>query len=238
MHEANKLSIATAARDKKADQDENTAYRMKRVADNILIESYLNRLIAQQFTRQYPDGFPTDEMVVEYFEKNRDRFVIEERVHVWQIFLQANNTATDSELVSRAESIIRDIKSGKMDFASAAIRYSEHGASSTNGGYMGLVKMSELLPGIREPLMALPEEGLSGPIQTENGVHILKHGGVIPKQVVELEQVRPQIGDLLRQQAVAQLRQAIYVQASEVYPVETDDSKIEEWRLRLRTNTE
>ncbi len=37
-------------------------------------------------------------------------------------------------------------------------------------------------------------------------------------------------------QLKAQIREAVFKQASITYPIDLDDKKIEEWRLKLRTN--
>jgi hypothetical protein len=58
----------------------------------------------------------------------------------------------------------------------------------------------------------------------------------VPAQPVAYDQIDTQIRELLVRQARAQLRQAVYDQARKTYPVEVKDAKVEEWRLRLRTN--
>jgi parvulin-like peptidyl-prolyl isomerase len=101
---------------------------------------------------------------------------------------------------------------------------------------MGLVKISDLKPEVRDPLLALAEGRISNPITGEDGVHILKRGARVPSQQMAFEDIKEQIRELLINQAQAQLRKAIYDQARQTYPVSLADSKIEEWRLRLRTN--
>jgi parvulin-like peptidyl-prolyl isomerase len=103
---------------------------------------------------------------------------------------------------------------------------------------MGLVRVSDLKEAIRKPLMALAQDKLSGVIRTEAGVHILRRGAVVPEQPVTFEEVKDEIRQLLQRQAQAQLRQAIYEQARKTYPVDLADARVEEWRLRLRTNVQ
>ncbi len=52
-----------------------------------------------------------------------------------------------------------------------------------------------------------------------------------------LDEVREQVRELLRNQAVSRLREAIFAKAEETYPVDVPDNRVEEWRLRLRTDT-
>jgi parvulin-like peptidyl-prolyl isomerase len=235
QQEADSRSVISAAIANKLDRDGNTVFLMQRGAENILRESYVNRLIAAKI----PNDFPTEQQVKEYYEKNKGKFVIGKRMHVWQIFLPIEKDMDKkgkAKLKQQAESIIKDINKGKTDFATAASKYSKHEASRNNGGYMGLIKLSDLIPGVEKPLMGLKEGKLSKPIETEAGIHILKRGTLVEEQQIELAQVDVQIRQLLRKQAVAQLRKAIFEQARKTYPIDLKDNRIEELRLRLRTN--
>jgi parvulin-like peptidyl-prolyl isomerase len=235
QQEADSRSVISAAIANKLDRDGNTVFLMQRGAENILRESYLNRLIMAKI----PNDFPTEQQVKEYYEKNKDKFVIGKRMHVWQIFLPIEkdmDNKAKTKLKQQAGTIINDINKGKIDFASAAAKHSNHEASRNNGGYMGLIKLADLIPGVEKPLMGLKEGKLSKPIETEAGIHILKRGTLVEEQQIELAQVEVQIRQLLRKQAVAQLRMAIFEQAKKSYPIDLKDNRTEEWRLRLRTN--
>ena len=235
MQEQGNLSVLEAARVNKVDQDQNAVFLMQRAADSVLRESYIGKLLAEKF----PADFPNDDQIKEFYDKNKDKFVLGERVHVWQIFLKTDehmDKAAIAVLEKNAADILARIKQGKLDFTSAAFQYSEHHPSKENGGDMGLIKVSDLKPEIATPLMALKEGELSPPLRSDTGIHILKRGTVIPQQDVSLEQVRGQLIEALKTQARAQFRKAIYEQAGKSYPIDISEKKIEEWRLRLRTN--
>jgi parvulin-like peptidyl-prolyl isomerase len=234
-NEAASKSVLAAARANKVDQNEKNLFIARRGAENIIREIYLKQLIASKI----PPDFPTEEQIQTYYEQNKDKFVLEERVHVWQIFIPFKEPSDikEAELVKKqAESIINDLNKNTISFAAAAEKYSNPPAGKYNGGYMGLVKISELKPGIKEPLMALAVDKVSAPIKTEEGIHILKRGSIVPKQDLRYEEVQEQIRKLLVTQLENQLRQAIFKQASETYPIDINDKIIEEWRLKLRTN--
>ena len=230
--QANNASVLTAARANKVDQDANTAFLMKRSSENILRETYLNKLI----TSKMPADFPSEEQSREYFDKNKEKFVVPERVHVWQVFLQVAADMDDSEVAAlkkKADAISKDIRTGKVSFADAAKEHSAHEQSKVSGGYMGLLKVTELKPEIGKPLLDLPEDRTSAPIRTETGFHVVKRGPKVPALDVEFEQVSAQIKNLLRKQVATQLRQAVFEQASKTYPVNISDSEIENWRSQL-----
>ncbi len=233
--EADNVSVLIAARSNKVDQSEKTLILAQRGVDNIVRELYLNQLL----TSKIPADFPTDKQVQEYYDKNKDNFVIEERVHTWQIFLpiKKDMSVKDIELLKKkAESITNNLKKKKTDFVSAANKHSKHEASRLSGGYMGLIKISEFKPEIKAAIKTLKQGDISKPIKTDDGIHILKRGAIVPKQDITLEQVKPKITELMLKQLRIQIRQAVFKQASITYPVDLNDKKMEEWRLKLRTN--
>ena len=235
--QANRASVLAAARANKVDEDKNTVFLMQHSAENVLHETYLNKLTASKI----PADFPSEAQAREYFDKNRETFTLPERVHVWQVFLQVTEDMDEAQLATlqqEAQTIAQDIRSGKLSFAEAAKKYSDHVQSKVNGGYMGLINVTELKPEIGEILLALPADRTSAPIKADTGFHIVKRGARVPTLEVEFAQVNAQIKNLLRQQAATQLRQAAYERAGKTYPIELQDEKIEEWRLQLNLSPE
>jgi parvulin-like peptidyl-prolyl isomerase len=163
-------------------------------------------------------------------------------VQVWQIFLpfkDASDVKETEKVKKQAESIITDLNKNTINFAAAAEKYSRPSGgryAKYNGGYMGLIKISELKPEIIDPLMKLAPDKISSPIKTGEGIHIFKRGNIIPKQELGYEEVKNQIRKLLTTQFDNQLKQAIFKQAGETYPVDVNDKIIEEWYLKLRTD--
>lgn len=233
--EAGKKSVLAAASANKIDQDEQNLFLAKRGAENVLREIYVGKLISNKI----PDDFPTDEQIRTYYEKNRDKFVLGKRVYIWQIFLPYTEGMSEKDremLKKKAAEIKKNIEDKKLDFATAAQQYSGHQTSRYKGGYMGLVNVSDLKPEVKEPVLALKPGVTSEPLVEEDGVHLVKRGEIIEEQTYTLGQVKEEIRKLLNSELRKQLRQAIYNQARETYPVDINDKKIEEWLLKLRTN--
>ena len=110
--EASNESVLIAARANKIESNEKTLVLAQRSVDNIVRELYLNQLLASKM----PADFPSDEQVQEYYDKNKEKFVIEERVHAWQIFLPVGEDMSkkDIELLKKkAESITIDLQKKK-----------------------------------------------------------------------------------------------------------------------------
>lgn len=233
--EASNASVLTAARVNKIETSDKVQILAQRSVDNIVREVYLNQLVASKI----PADYPNDEQLQEHYEQNKDKFVIEERIHIWQIFLPINKDMSKKEielLKKNAESIRNDLKKKKIDFPSAASKYSKHDASRLSGGYMGMIKVSDLRPEFKVLISTLKQGNVSKAVKTDEGIHLIKLGAIVPRQDITLEQARPRIKESMLQQLKIQIRQAVFKQASITYPVDLDDKKMEEWRLKLRTN--
>jgi parvulin-like peptidyl-prolyl isomerase len=227
-------SLLLAARSNKLDQNENVQFLMGRAADNILRESYINLLTQEKLTSQRP----TEQQLVDYYDQNTEKFVLPERVQLWQIFFPISeemNESSIAELTAKAEQVSADVKGGKISFTQAALDYSEHPASRDNGGNMGLINVSDILPDIKESVLGTEENEVTKPLLTDTGIHIIRRGPLIASQDISYEQIKGQLGESVNKQLNAQFRQAIFEQALKTYPVPTDEKKLEEWRIRLRT---
>ena len=232
-NEAAGKSVYAAAQANKIDKNERNQLIAQRGTENILREIYIRQITASKI----PRDFPSEEQIKSYYEKNKDKFVLGDRLPVWQIFLPVPKETPQKEielLKKQAEAIASDLTKGNIDFATAAIRYSGHKESKFNGGFMGIVQVIDIKPEILKELMALGLDEVSNPVTTEEGIHIMKRGPMIAKQELKLDDVRNQIKKALINQANNELRQAIFRQAAATYPVDIDDKRIEEWRLKMR----
>lgn len=228
-------SVLSAARANKLEEDPFIRLLMQKSAENTLREIYINRLI----NKELPANFPNEEQSKTFYDNNQDKFTLEERVHVWQIFLPFGkdvDAKTKEGIKKQAADLKKRIDSQKLSFSSAATEFSQHIPSRHAGGYMGLIKLSDIKPEIRETVLKLKEGQLSSPVLTEDGYHLIKRGNKIDATVLPYDQVKARINQSLRKEAGNRLRRAIFEQANKTYGQDLDSKRIEEWRLKLRTN--
>ncbi len=207
-------------------------YLIRRQAEQLLINHYL-----RQQLKNRGENYPGADQVRAYYDNNKENFVLEERVHISQIFLPLESGSSDKDaagLEKKARRIVKDISKGKMSFADAATKYSGHDASRMNGGYMGLVKMSVLLPEMKETIKTLKVGQVSQPVRAEDGFHILKLGGRVAEQPVSFDQVKESIRQLLIKEKLVAMRQQIVDKALKKYPpVKLSEKEVEKMRKKL-----
>ncbi len=228
-------SVLAAARANNLDQDPLTELLMRNSADSTLREIYIKRLI----NKELPADFPSEEQARTFYDNNQARFTLEERIHLWQIFLPFDkpaDTKAEEAVKQQAQDLKKKIDAGKLEFATAAAEYSRHIPSRHAGGYMGLIKLSDIKPEISESVLGLKAGQLSAPIRTDEGYHLIIPGNRVGATVMPFEEVRARINQALRDEAEKRLRRAIFDQAGKTYQQAPDAKRIEEWRLKLRTN--
>lgn len=115
----------------------------------------------------------------------------------------------------------RQIEGGSRRFEDVARQFSEDG-SAPSGGELGWAGPGQFVPEFEEAMNALPINGISAPVQSRFGVHLIQ---VLERReaAVELKQVREQARSALREQKfedaynewVRDLRAKAYVELRE-----------------------
>jgi len=227
-------AVLAAAYANGADRNEAIATLMERAGQRVLVETYLNQVVNSNLD----PAFPSPEQVREAYDKNPDAFRVPQRVHLWQIYVPL---ASDADEATRkrawalAESVAADLRAGKATFEAMAKKHSAHQPSRLNDGYMGLINVSELLPPVAEAALALEIGGISKPIATETGLHILKRGPIVEADQLAFEAVAEEVRERLRREAMAKVRQAALEKIAEEYPVAAPAAEdAARWRRALQ----
>ena len=111
-----------------------------------------------------------------FYQKNLNQYRLEESYRPAHIFFLVPREATPEqvrEIRRRSQRVLERIHEGES-FAKMAKDYSEDPSSSKEGGDLGYFKKGELLPGLEKEAMRLRVGEVSGIVQTELGLHILK----------------------------------------------------------------
>ena len=225
-------SVMAAAYANGADQMATIGVLMARAAQRVLAEAYLNQVVRVNLD---PD-FPSDTQVREAYDNNQDKFHTPERLHLWQIFIPLAAGAPDAELQAAsklADQLVADLRGGKADFATLAKAHSAHEASRLNDGYMGLVKVDDLLPVIADATVALDVDSISQPLATESGLHIIRRGPTVAGELIDFSKVTQNVRKRMKDEAAARVRQAAVDKIGAQYPLSAPVADVEAWRETL-----
>lgn len=230
-------SVLAAAYANGAEDSAAMRMLMERAGQRVLAETYLSQVVR---TNLDPD-FPTPEQVREAYDKNPDLFRVPERMHLWQIFVPLPAAADDAATKAAwqlAERLSSELRAGKTDFAAAAKAHSAHEPSRVNDGYMGLLKVADLLPPIAEAAGKLEVGAVSEPIASEAGLHLLKRGPTVAGELLAFDTVAANLRERLLRDGAVKLREAALEKIAEQYPVPTPAEDSATWRARLAADAD
>ena len=144
-------------------------------------------------------GAVTPEEVQDFYAKNPDRFKQGERVRASHILLsypQGADAAAKAQVRTKAEDVLKQVKSGK-DFAALAKQYSQDPGSAPNGGDLGFFQQGQMIGPFNDAAFSLAPGVPSGLIETDFGLHIIKVAEKQPARDIPLAELRPQVEQYL-----------------------------------------
>ena len=142
----------------------------------------------------------SDEQVTAYYEQNSDRFRRAEQRRASQVLIRVSEADPADKVENAkklAEQVAQRARSGEP-FATLASEYSAIEAAKGSGGDMGWLRRGQTDPNLSEAIFALQVNGVSDPVRTVQGFHVVKVMEIREAGVQPLEDVRPQIESLLK----------------------------------------
>lgn len=146
----------------------------------------------------------TDADVEEYYNDHPELFVGPDRIHARHILFRLDGDASESERKSarRQAERVRKLALAGEDFAELAIEYSE-GPNALRGGDLGFTTRGMMVDEFDDAVWALQPGEISEVVETEMGLHVIKVEEIVPGERVPLDEARPALTDLIRQQRLA-----------------------------------
>lgn len=117
----------------------------------------------------------TEEEVMAYYDKHKEKFSTKGKVHIAMIFLKQEDPGNQEEasaLKEKADQIIGKIKAGE-NFGTLAAQFS-NGPGAKDGGDLGVFKISELNAEMAASIKDLSSGEIGTPIVRPNGIQIIK----------------------------------------------------------------
>jgi peptidylprolyl isomerase len=215
---ARRLVLQEAAA-KKFDQQPDIAEQLERARDNVLVEAYLRSVASP------PANYPGEELVQKVYDANPKAFLVPRQFRLAQIFVAVAQDA-DKAAEDKARKIVDDIMQRlRAPAADVAAIAGEMGAS--NGGDLGWLPETDLLPEIRTRVVELDKAKFKGlikePIKLDDGWHIVKLLDSKEPTTRTLPEVHDALVQRIRNERAAVLRRAYLAELLKQHPPEINE---------------
>lgn len=171
--------------------DENNPAVLRAVRDQLLLLKVVDREVRSTVM--------TSEIELQrYYMQHQSRFLLPDEYSISQILIMPHGSEDRAQVRARAQAAYAELQQG-ADFADVALRYSD-GPEATKGGNIGFVRQGELLPPLERALASLEIGKITEPIETPQGVHIIRLDEKSPSGFRPFAEVRTEIQGLVYRQ--------------------------------------
>jgi len=143
----------------------------------------------------------SDADIKRFYESHLTLFMLPEEYRISQILLLPRKTESRKDLRVRAREVHDQLKKGG-EFDELALRYSDS-ADATRGSALGFIRQGEMDPPIERAVAALQPGQVSDPVETTDGIHIIRLDEKKTAQFRPLEEVKTEMQGLVFQQKSA-----------------------------------
>ena len=159
-------------------------------------------LKARQWTEEWLSSriTVTEEECRGFYHTHRDAFALPRRLRASHLFLAAPPETPSEDVESKRlliESLSQRIEQGE-DFSDLVAEASEDEATKGRGGDLGFFASSRMLPEFFAAATNLPVGGLSKPIRSPLGFHIVQLTSIEPARLISFEEARAEILNALQ----------------------------------------
>lgn len=186
------------AQDSTLAQGQSEAEMRQNLADDLTVNDYFEKTVIDSLA-------VSDQELMDFFNQNPQMFMAPERVHARHILVMSpEGDPADKRAAARrkAEGLLADVKKAGADFAALAQNNSDDTASAQNGGDLGEVPRGQTVKPFEDALFGLESGQVSGVVETAYGYHIIKAEEKKPAEQMQLETVRTQLVQYLKNQKV------------------------------------
>ena len=170
--------------------------------EQIVFRDYL------QSVSQVPPDYPDAAELQQAYEAGKSGWMTPPMYRVSQIFLAAADPQTLETVRKQAVELSKKAQATPAEFAALASQYSQDRASAERGGDTGMQPLQQLVPEVRGVVARLKVGGVSEPVQSAAGFHVIKLTESQPARLATLDELRERLTQALRAQRQEQIAKA------------------------------
>lgn len=134
-----------------------------------------------------------------YYEEHQSQYTSPEQRRARHILIAVGPERSEEEAKAEVEALREELEQGAA-FEELAKQHSDDPGSSTQGGDLGLFARGAMDPAFEQAVFALEKGGVSEPVRSSYGYHLIKLEAIQPPAGRPFEQVRDEIRRELRMQ--------------------------------------
>lgn len=165
---------------------------------------------------------PTDSEVAAYYEQNKERYLMPERVTACHILVKTGTNdvgQVKADKKAKAEATRQRLLKGE-DFATVAMEVSDC-PSKERGGNLGTFGKGQMVKSFEEAAFALPTNTVSELVVSDYGYHLIVVSEHLPEHQMTLDEAKDRIKKLLlaqkQQKAIADYINTLKAQSTITY---------------------
>ena len=140
-----------------------------------------------------------ESQIADYYNTHQSEFQVGEQLHAQHILIapKTKDDAGWAAALDRIKDVAKKAAAPGADFAALAKQYSDDPGSKGSGGDLGWFARGRMVKEFEDAAFALKPGGVSAPVKTQFGYHIIKLEERRPASARPLVEVRDQIKDKL-----------------------------------------
>ncbi|BAI80620.1 conserved hypothetical protein [Deferribacter desulfuricans SSM1] len=183
----------------KTDKEYKDALQKNNLTETELKEKIKKNILVKKQLDSYKSKITVSEQEKkDFYNKNKDKFVIKDSVHVKHIVLLTGDKRSDEEAKKLIDKIYSELKKG-VNFEDLAKKYSEDG-SAKMGGDLGYITRGKVVPEFEKVAFETEVGKISKPFKSQFGYHILKVVDKKKGKKLSYDEVKDQITKILSDQ--------------------------------------
>ncbi|MDB5975518.1 MAG: hypothetical protein JWR07_2278 [Nevskia sp.] len=168
--------------------------QIEKARQEVLLDTYLRSAAG------VPETYPSQSEIEQAYKLNQQRFLMPRQFHLSQIYIAESTGAADHTAQVKASDLAKQLHSTPERFADIARGSSDDKASSTQGGDLGWLAENQIASEIRAAVLGMSKGEVSDPIRVNGGWHLVRVLDTKPASTRSLDEVRPELVQLLRRQ--------------------------------------
>ncbi|MGD2129424.1 MAG: peptidyl-prolyl cis-trans isomerase [Lysobacterales bacterium] len=211
-----------AADAKAADYDKQEVVQawMREAAEKELATEWIQHVVESAPPADY------DALAHEYYLANPDKFQSKESVDVSHILIR-NENRSDEEALELANRLVAELREDPTRFDDMVNEYSEDPSKQANGGRFPNTTRGEMVKPFEDKAFSMEEVGgISDPVKTSYGYHIIRLNAKHPAELQPFEMVKKRTEELARKKYLADYRKR-YVGKLLENPIEVKEGAVE-----------